>query len=80
MLYPIIGPLEHLGKAGGSLASSDDVTIPQDTTTWEYYDRTMELWKSTNPGDVIVANIPNSKNLRLIKMKSTLDSVINVPP
>ena len=60
----LIGHTEELGKAFGYIASPDDVTEPQEATTWEYFDGTTQ--RSSNPGDVIVANIPNGKNLRLI--------------
>ena len=64
----VIGLRKDLGQKLGSISSPNDVAEPQEATTWEYYDRT--IWKWSNPGDVIVANIPNSKNLRSIKMKS----------
>ena len=54
----LIGHTEELGKAFGFIASPDDVTEPQEATTWEYSDGT--VWKSSNPGDVMVSNIPNS--------------------
>ena len=63
-----IGHPEDFGKAYGWVASPDDVAEPQETTTWEYYNGT--IWKTSNPGDVIVDDIQNSKNLISINMKS----------
>ena len=57
----ILGWQKQLGQAFGFIASPDDVTEPQEATTWEYHDGTI-IQKSSNPGDVIVANIPNGKN------------------
>ena len=65
-----LGRQERLGSTRLVLASPDEVTDPQEATTWDFKDGTNPILKSTNPGDVIVANIPNSKNLRSIKMKS----------
>ena len=63
----ILGWQKQLGQGFGFIASPDDVTEPQEATTWEYFDG---IQKSSNPGDVIVANIANGKNLRSIKMES----------
>ena len=60
----IIGYQGQLGQAFGFTASPDYLTKPQEATTWEYVDGT--IWKSSNPGDVIVANISKGKNLRSI--------------
>ena len=55
----VLGTQKYLGQARGFMASPDDVPKPQEATTWKYYDNT--IYKTSNPGDVIVANIPNSK-------------------
>ena len=65
----IIGKREHLSQTKGCIISPDDVAEPQEATTWKYFDGT--IWKTSNPRDVTVTNILNSKNLISINMRSS---------
>ena len=54
-----IGHHAELGQAIGFIASPDDVTEPQEATTWKYFNGF--IWKLSNPGDITVTYILNSK-------------------